>query len=68
MSFAGDLKRERTRLGLTQAEAAEALDIGLKTYAVWERGDDPRRNPLIVAQEGALARLRKIKPRRNAEH
>lgn len=56
----------RQRLGLTQAEAASALEIGLRTYAVWERDDDPKRKPSVLTQEGALARLRKIKTPRNA--
>jgi transcriptional regulator with XRE-family HTH domain len=66
MSFANRLKSERTRLGLTQAEAAAALDIGLRTYAVWERDDDPKRKPHVLTQEGAIARLRKLKTQRNA--
>jgi DNA-binding XRE family transcriptional regulator len=66
MSFAEQLKTERKRLGLTQAGAASALEIGLRTYAVWERDDDPRRKPHLLAQEGALARLRKLKTPRNA--
>ena len=66
MSFAAQLAMHRQRLGLTQAEAASALEIGLRTYAVWERDDDPKRKPSVLTQEGALARLRKIKTPRNA--
>ena len=66
MSFADKLKDERKRLGLTQSGAASALEIGLRTYAVWERDDDPKRKPHVLAQEGALARLRKLKTPRNA--
>lgn len=66
MSFADQLKRERTRLGLTQAEIAAALETGLRTYQVWERDDDPKRKPHVLTQEGALARLRKLKTPRNA--
>jgi DNA-binding XRE family transcriptional regulator len=66
MSFADQLKTERKRLGLTQAGAASSLEIGLRTYAVWERDDDPKRKPHVLAQEGALARLRKVKTPRNA--
>lgn len=66
MSFAEQLKNERTRLGLTQAEIAAALETGLRTYAVWERDDDPKRKPHVLTQEGALARLRKLKTPRNA--
>lgn len=66
MSFAEQLKTERTRLGLTQARAAKALEIGLRTYAVWERDDDSKRKPHLLTQEGTLARLRKLKTPRNA--
>jgi DNA-binding XRE family transcriptional regulator len=66
VSFADQLKTERKRLGLTQAGAASALEIGLRTYAVWERDDDPKRKPHVLTQEGAYARLRKLKTPRNA--
>lgn len=66
MSFADQLKSERTRLGLTQAKIAEALETGLRTYQVWERDNDPKRKPHVLTQEGALARLRKLKTPRNA--
>lgn len=56
----------RQRAGLTQADAAKVLDVGLRTYATWERGDDPKRKPHVLTQEGALARLRKLKTPRNA--
>lgn len=56
-SFAEELKNERQRLGLTQAEAATALDVKPRTIWKWEN-DEP---PLHLTQEGALARLRRMK-------
>lgn len=66
MSFAAKLAQHRKRLGLTQAGAAALLDVGLRTYATWERDDDPNRRPHALTQEGALARLAKTKRARNA--
>lgn len=54
MTFAEKLKAERLRLGLTQAECAELLEISKRALEEWESGN---RVPLVVAQEGALARL-----------
>ena len=65
MSYGQKLLAHRKRLGLTQAEAAALLDVGLSTYRAWET-DDPERVPLAVTQEGALARLAKTKRARNA--
>lgn len=62
MSFATQLALHRQRLGLTQAGAAALLDVGLRTYAIWERDDDPKRRPHVLTQEGALARLAKTHP------
>lgn len=56
------LKEQRERLGLTQAETAVLLDVSLRAYATWERGDGP--TPLILTQEGALARLSELKPKK----
>jgi DNA-binding XRE family transcriptional regulator len=61
MSFADELKQERERLGITQAQAASLLSIAKRTYCDWEYGIT---TPPEVAQEGALARLRKAKPRK----
>lgn len=66
MSFAVKLAMHRKRLGLTQAGAAALLGVGLRTYATWERDDDPKRRPHVLTQEGALARLAKTKRARNA--
>ena len=59
-SFAEKLAMHRQRLGLTQAGVAALLDVGLRTYATWERADDPKRRPHLLTREGALARLAKI--------
>jgi DNA-binding XRE family transcriptional regulator len=61
MSFADELKQERERLGITQAQAASLLSIAKRTYCDWEYGIT---TPPEVAQEGALARLRKAKARK----
>ena len=66
MTFAAKLAMHRQRLGLIQAGAAALLDVGLRTYATWERDDDPNRRPHILTQEGALARLSKTKRARIA--
>jgi transcriptional regulator with XRE-family HTH domain len=53
MSFADQIKSERQRLGLTQAEAAALLGIDPRTLWKWESADPP----LLLTQEGALNRL-----------
>jgi DNA-binding XRE family transcriptional regulator len=60
MSFAEQLKVHRERLGLTQAELASFLDVPARTYWEWESG---KTTPHTITQEGALARLSKIKKR-----
>ena len=60
MSFADQLKSERTRLGLSQAELAELLDVSKSAVEKWEYDT---KTPIPIAQEGALARLRKTKKR-----
>lgn len=60
MGFASQLKSERTRLGLTQEEAAAVLS----TSKSWvEKAEYSARDPHILLQEGALARLAKLKPK-----
>ena len=59
-SFAAQLKAERQRLGLTQAEAARLLQISPRALWQWEHGEEP----MPVTREGALARLRKTKSKR----
>ena len=62
MSFADQLKQERERLGITQAQAASLLGVSKSVLAKWEIAD---RTPLELTQEGALQRLRATKtPRR----
>jgi transcriptional regulator with XRE-family HTH domain len=56
MTFAQQLRTERQRLGLTQAEAAALLAVSKRALEQWEAGE---RTPLPVAQEGTLARLAK---------
>jgi transcriptional regulator with XRE-family HTH domain len=56
-TFSEQLFFYRMRLDLSQAKAAELLGIGERTYAIWERDDDPNRKPHILTQEGALKRL-----------
>lgn len=60
MSFADQLKSERTRLGLSQAELAALLDVSKSSIEKWEYGT---KTPILIAQEGALDRLRKTKKR-----
>ena len=61
MNFAAQLKSERTRLGFNQAEAAEVLE----TSASWvDKAERNQRTPHILMQEGALARLKKLKPKK----
>ena len=58
MTFAKQLQNERTRLGITQPEAAAILATSFSWVEKAERGE---RAPHILMQEGALARLAKIK-------
>lgn len=61
MSFADHLKSERERLGLTQGQAAGLLSVS----ASWvDKAERDQRAPHILMQEGALARLSKIKPKK----
>lgn len=62
MTFAAQLKAERKRLGLTQPEAAELLTLKDRTYWEYESGAT---EPPSIAQEGALARLAKAKPKKS---
>lgn len=61
MTFADQIKSERARLGLTQAEAASLLEVPARTLWEWEHG---KTTPLPVAQEGVAARLRKAKAKK----
>lgn len=57
-TFGAVLKEERERLDLTQTETAALLDIPFRTYWAWENEES---EPPTVAQEGALARLKKAR-------
>lgn len=61
MTFADTIKSERARLGITQAEAAALLEVPARTLWEWEHG---RTTPLPVAQEGVIARLKDVKPKK----
>ena len=60
MDFAAKLLAERKRLGLKQPEVAAALELPDRTYWEYEKG---KTVPHAIAQEGALARLAKLKPK-----
>lgn len=60
MTSSEQLKNERLRLGLTQAEASVLLEVSKSTVEKWESG---AKTPLPVTFEGALARLKKHKPK-----
>jgi len=60
MDFAAQLAAEKDRLGITLAGLSAALDVGQRTVEHWLKGD---RVPLQVTQEGALARLRRKRPK-----
>ena len=60
MNFADQLKAERKRLALTQAGAATLLGVSKSVIEKWEKSS---RDPLEITQEGALARLKKEKPK-----
>lgn len=59
MNFPEQLKAQRERLGLTQAELASFLDVSPRAVWQWEKGTLPH----VLTQEGALARLTKAKRR-----
>ena len=58
MTFAEQLKGQRQRLGLTQSEAADLLEVS----ASWvDKAERKIRTPIKITQEGALTRLTKVK-------
>ena len=61
MSFAEKLLAERKRLGLRQPEVAAALELPDRTYWEYENG---KTVPPAIAQDGALARLKNLKPKK----
>jgi transcriptional regulator with XRE-family HTH domain len=58
MTFAEKLRSKRAALNLTQPEMAAALSLSLRAYINFESG---QRVPLAIAQEGALARIAKLR-------
>jgi transcriptional regulator with XRE-family HTH domain len=59
MAFPEQLKTQRERLGLTQAELASFLDVSPRAVWQWEKGALPH----VLTQEGAITRLTKAKRR-----
>jgi transcriptional regulator with XRE-family HTH domain len=61
MTFAEQLKSQRQRLGLTQSEAADLLEVS----ASWmDKAEREIRTPIKITQEGAIARLSKAKAKK----
>jgi transcriptional regulator with XRE-family HTH domain len=60
MDFATQIKSLREAKSLTQGAAAEAMGVSKSILEKWERGD---RTPLQITQEGAVARLSRLKPK-----
>lgn len=60
MKFSEKLKSERLRLGLSQAGLAAVLEVSKSAVEKWEYGT---KEPIEIAKEGALARLRRRKAR-----
>lgn len=59
MTFSEQLKSERKRLGLNQAEAAAVVEMSAEWVSKCERGLTV---PPLISQEGALARLKRHRP------
>ena|SRR5690606_902812 len=62
MPFAADVKAARKSTGLSQAKAAAALseynlDVGERTLAGWERGEN---EPEPIKREAVLTALRRV--------
>lgn len=55
MTFAASLRSERIRIGYTQAQCAELLEVSKRSIEEWEAG----KLPLAITAEGGLARLKK---------
>lgn len=63
MDFAHEIKSLREAKNLTQAEAAEVMDVSKSILEKWEKGT---RTPLQITQEGARARLNSHKPKKKS--
>jgi DNA-binding XRE family transcriptional regulator len=59
MTFPESLKHHRERLQLTQAQLAVLLEVSPRAIWQWEKGQVP----IVLTQEGALARLKALKPK-----
>lgn len=55
-AFADRLRLARTRLGLTQTEAAELLRVDRVTVARWETGSHKPTGPALLYVESWIAR------------
>lgn len=60
LTFSSELYQERFRLHMTQSEAANLCGVSLRSYSDWE---NDQVDPLEVAKEGALERMRKADPK-----
>lgn len=58
-----ELRRERRRLRMTQAELADAIDVHSNTLAKWERGEQPiQHSKMLRLALSALKPLDKPEP------
>lgn len=64
MAFSDRLKSTRESLGLTQAAAAALLEISKSALEKWENGT---KEPKLLMQEGAFARLAKYNPAKKSK-
>lgn len=53
---AAGLRSWRTQTGMTQVDAAVRLDVPLRTYVGWERGDPIRHGRLLSLALAAIQR------------
>lgn len=63
-TFSEQLRTHQARLELTQQGMADALGVSLRTYCDWIRAASPV-VPHELMQEGALARLNHVAPRKS---
>ena len=57
MKFSEKLFKERKKIGLTQNQMADYLEVKHRTYWGWERAEG-KKEPDLVTQEGCLARIK----------
>ena len=58
MSFGNQFKFLREQLGWTQEYTADYLEVSKSAVEKWEKGT---KEPLVVTQEGVMARMEKAK-------